>query len=60
MPKTYRLACFWQMYEYVDVKADSFEEACDKAMQMPLPDEAQYVDDSFEVDEELSQEFEHG
>ena len=52
--KTYKIPVVWQMYGYVEVEADSMVEAVDKVQNgngdMPLPDTADYVEGSFEVD----------
>ncbi len=53
MPKNYKIPCTWQMYGYVQVQADSFEDAVSKVQDdsTPLPEDASYVQGSFEVDE---------
>ena len=52
--KTYKIPVVWQMYGYVEVEAESMVEAVDKVQNgngdMPLPDTADYVEGSFEVD----------
>jgi hypothetical protein len=49
--KTYKIPVVWQMYGYVEVEADSMVEATLVAMDAPLPDNGDYVEGSFEVDE---------
>jgi len=51
--KTYKVPVVWQMYGYVQVQADSFEDAICKVSDdsTPLPEDASYVQGSFEVDE---------
>ena len=49
--KTYKIPVVWQMYGYVEVEADSMSEATLVAMDAPLPDNGDYVEGSFEVDE---------
>jgi len=49
--KTYKIPVVWQMYGYVEVEAESMVEATLVAMDAPLPDNGDYVDGSFEVDE---------
>lgn len=51
----YSIPVLWQEYGYVQVEADTAEEAADyvKLSETPLPSEHYYVDDSFEVDEEF-------
>ena len=49
--KTYRLPVYWQMYGFVEVKADNIVDAVAIAKETArLPKDADYVDDSFEVD----------
>jgi len=50
--KTYKVPVVYQMYGYVYVHAESMDEAVDKVQNgdMPLPDTADYVEGSFEVD----------
>lgn len=65
--KSYTFGCDWQMSGQVTVKANSLQEAIDLAQEAPLPDNADYVGDSFylrdtngeeimEADEDLEQE----
>ncbi len=49
--KTYKVPVVWQMYGYVEVEADSMVEATLVAMDAPLPDDGNYIEGSFEVDE---------
>jgi hypothetical protein len=49
--KTYKIPVVWQMYGYVEVQAESMVEATLVAMDAPLPDNGDYVEGSFEVDE---------
>lgn len=51
MPKKYRIPVSWQMYGYVEVVADSLEDAIEEAEspETTLP-EGSYVDSSFTVD----------
>ena len=52
--KTYKVPVVYQMYGYVYVHAESMDQAVDKVQNgdgdMPLPDDADYVEGSFEVD----------
>ena len=52
--KTYKVPVVWQMYGYVEVKAESMDKAADVVSNigydMPLPSDADYVEGSFEVD----------
>ena len=54
--KTYKIGVVWQMYGYVEVEANSLEEAVKKVERArgELPEDASYVDGSFEVDVEGS------
>ena len=49
--KTYKIPVVWQMYGYVEVEAESMSEAVNKAYDAPLPDNGEYLETSFEVDE---------
>lgn len=55
--KLYKVPIYWQMSAYVDVEADSPEDAIEKARLKygnptePLPEDGEYIDDSFEVEE---------
>jgi len=50
MPE-YRISTTWKHWGYTYVDADSFEEAVEAAQDAPLPDNDEFVEDSFEVDE---------
>ncbi len=52
MKRHYRIPLVWQMYGYVDVEAESKEEAIDYALgpDCPLPD-GDYIDGSVLVDD---------
>ena len=53
--KTYKIGVVWQMYGYVDVEANSLEEAVKEVEaggDMPLPMDGEYIEGSFEVDVE--------
>ena len=56
--KTYKIGVVWQMYGYVEVEANSLEEAVkevdDGSGDMPLPMDGEYIEGSFEVDVEGS------
>ena len=49
----YRIPATWLTYGYVTVEAPSLQEALQKAHDSPdLPDDGDYIDDSFEIDRE--------
>lgn len=58
--KVYRFGCFWQLYGHITVRAKNEEEALKKAKKLakvcPLPDDGEYVEGSFELDEENIEE----
>ena len=58
--KLYKIPCFWQMYGYMDIEAETLDEAKEEAYHFlqPLPD-GDYIDDSFEVDEDVVEEYNH-
>lgn len=51
----YKVHCFWQMSGYHLVEANTPEEAAEIAEYLDLPDNSEYVTDSFEVEYELTQ-----
>lgn len=57
---TYRVGCSWQLYGHIEVRAKNEKEALKKARQLamkcPLPDDGEYLDDSFVLDEENIEE----
>ena len=52
----YRIPVVWEMYGEVEVVADSLEEAKELAIDEDLPDDGEYVDGSFEVNEDCANE----
>lgn len=50
----YKIPCSWQVYGYMDIEADSLDEAISIAEDdsTPLPD-GNYVDGSFEIDNNM-------
>lgn len=51
MSKIYRLPVYWQMYGFVEVKAEDIVDAVALAkVNARLPQDARYVENSFEVD----------
>ena len=58
MEKEYEIPIAWQSYKRYKVKANNLEEAVEKALKQFLsePDET-YVDDSFDIDSILEEEF---
>ena len=50
--KKYKIPVVWQSWGLCVVKAKSLEEAKQKVLDGPLPPQAEYIDDSFEIDEE--------
>lgn len=57
---TYRVGCSWQLYGHIEVRAKNEKEALKTARQLAtkcsLPDDGEYVYDSFELDEENIEE----
>ncbi len=39
----------WEVSSSYNIKASSYDEACEKAKDMDLPDDGQYIDGSFEI-----------
>lgn len=57
---TYRVGCSWRLYGHIKIRAKNEKEALKKARQLAmkcsLPDDGEYVHDSFELDEENIEE----
>ena len=53
--KTYRVPCSWQMYGTLNIEAEGWDEAIEKAEDndSPLPTDGSYVEASFEVDYDI-------
>ena len=53
--KTYKIPVVWQMMGTVEVQAESLDDAVDKVLDtdVPLPEDGEYIEDSFEVDESV-------
>ena len=51
-PKVWQVPVTWQMQGVLVIEADSLEKACDKAYDCGLPADGDYIDASFEVDDE--------
>jgi hypothetical protein len=51
-PKVWKVPVTWQMCGVLEIEADSLEKACDIAYDSGLPDDGEYIDASFEVDDE--------
>lgn len=54
----YKIPVSYEMYGYVEIEAENINEAIDKAYSehTPLPDNAEYVSGSFNVDNEVVEE----
>ena len=54
--KIYKIGVVWQMYGTVEVEANNLEEAIHilHSTDVPLPDNGEYIDGSFEIDSEGS------
>lgn len=55
---TYKIACTWQVYGELNIDAPTLEKALEIAEDgdTPLPTESDYVDSSFEVDVQMTEE----
>ena len=53
--KEYKIPCAWQMYGYLHIKANNFQDAIDFAEsdECELPENGSYVMGSFEVDHDV-------
>ena len=52
MSKEYKIPCSWQMYGYLEIEAEDWDEAINMAYEESLPC-GEYVTDSFEVDHDI-------
>ena len=54
--KTYKIGVVWQMYGTVEVEANNLEQAIHilHSTDVPLPENGEYIEGSFEVDVEGS------
>lgn len=56
--KTYRIPCSWSMGGTLLIDAESLEQAKEIALNdSPLPQDGAYLEDSFQIDEELLEEY---
>ena len=55
MKTKYKIPCSWQMYGYMDIEAEDWDEAIEIADDdaTSLPSNADYVDGSFEIDHDI-------
>ncbi len=53
--KTYKIPVVWQMMGTVEVQAESLDDAVEKVLDtsVPLPEDGEYIEGSFEVDESV-------
>jgi len=55
--KEYKIPVIWQMYGIMEIEANSLEEAKEIAMgNLELPRNGSYIDDSFEIDNDVIEE----
>ena len=51
--KTYKIPCTWQMYGFYHIEAENIKEALEMAEDANLPTDADYLDGSFEINNEM-------
>jgi len=51
--KTFKIPCHWRVYGFYEIEANNLEEALGKAEDANLPEGAEYIEGSFEIDEEM-------
>ena len=55
--KTFRVACDWSVYGIMEIEANSLKEAVEIAEDYSLPTDTEYIDGSFEINEDITQHF---
>ena len=48
--KTYTIPCTWQVVGFITVEADSLADALTEAEIAPLPENSEYLEDSFQIE----------
>lgn len=57
--KTWIVPVEWTMRALVKIKADTLEQAIDEALTIPLPENGYYVDDSFQIGEDSTEDIQN-
>lgn len=55
--KTFRIPVFWTVGADMEIQAETLKDAITKAYDMDIPKNGEYIDDSFNVDRDLAEEF---
>jgi hypothetical protein len=50
---TYRIPCTWTVAATMEIQANSLEEAIEIANEAPLPTDTDYIEDTFEVNNQI-------
>lgn len=51
--KTYKIPCHWRVYGFYILEANNLQEALEKAEDSNLPTDADFLEGSFEIDNEM-------
>jgi hypothetical protein len=57
MTKIFKIQVVWQVTGTLEIEADSLEDAIELAYEKDLPKRSEYVDDSFKIDKDSTNEF---
>jgi len=52
----YKIACWWSVSGEMEIEANSLDEAINKAYDEALPEFIDYIDDSFQIDIDYTNE----
>ena len=51
--KTYTIPCTWSVVGEITVEADNLQDAITKAEDAPLPEDSEYLEDSFQIEHDM-------
>ena len=51
--KTYRIPCTWTVSATMEIQANGLEEAIEIANESPLPTDTNYIEDTFEINNQI-------
>ena len=51
--KTYTIPCTWSVVGTITVQADNLQDAITEAEDAPLPEDSEYLEDSFQIEHDM-------